>query len=146
MILVTIGSTKFDELFKTVDTLIGEGKIKEKVVMQIGQGDYVPKHCEWFRFKPSLDKDYEKASIIIMHMGAGSIFGALLKKKKIICTNPPHTVNNPGLALKMQENNHLMICKDLKTLSECIEKVKEEKFNFYVSPKCTIDKEIKRFL
>ena len=48
---VTVGNGKFDPLIKEIDRLKGEGKIKENVVVQLGHGSYIPKHCNWFKFE-----------------------------------------------------------------------------------------------
>ena len=52
MIFVTLGTHNqgFMRLIKTIDDLVGSGKIKEKVLIQKGYTDYKPINCESFDF------------------------------------------------------------------------------------------------
>lgn len=88
MIFVTVGTSKlsFDRLLEKVDFLIKEKKIKDKVIMQIGNSSYEPKHAEWFRFESyeKMKDLMKKSEIIITHAGVGSILTAMIMKKKLI--------------------------------------------------------------
>lgn len=88
MIFVTVGThTKpFDRLLKEVDRLVKEKKIKEKVIMQIGNSTYKPKYTKYFKFTTSdeIDKLNKKANVVITHGGAGSLLKALGYEKKIV--------------------------------------------------------------
>lgn len=90
MIFVTVGTTlPFDELVEFVDGMAARGAFDEPVVCQIGPGTYEPRHCEFFRFKPSLDFEIEQASLVIGHGGTGTVTGLLGSGKRfIIVTNP----------------------------------------------------------
>ncbi len=88
MIFVTVGTHTqgFERLIKAMDELVGSGKIKENVVMQIGNTKYEPKNCEYFRFE-SFKKILElnrSARVIITHAGAGCIITALQFGKTLI--------------------------------------------------------------
>jgi len=89
MILITVGTTpfNFDRLLKHIDKLIETKKIRETVVMQIGNSNYKPKNAKWFRSKSYNDirKLNRKANIVITHGGAGSILTALEYNKPVIC-------------------------------------------------------------
>ena len=88
MIFVCVGSRdyQFDRLIKKVDELCQNGLIKEHVVMQIGESNYVPKSCEYYKFidKQKFDEYQDNASIIISHGGTGALIGALKKGKQVI--------------------------------------------------------------
>ena len=89
MIYVSTGTHRegFDRLVRAVDNLIASGKIRGKVVMQIGNSKYLPKHCAWFRFREStkdIDMQFSRAAIIITHAGAGSIISAMQHGKPTI--------------------------------------------------------------
>lgn len=86
MIFVTVSGWAFERLIKAVDELVGSGKIKEKVVMQIGNTKYEPKNCEWFRFESSkrIAELNKNARVIIAHAGAGCIITALQFKKPLV--------------------------------------------------------------
>lgn len=88
MIFVTVGTHTqgFERLVKEVDSLVGSGKIKDEVIMQIGNTEYEPKNCKWFRFE-SFKKILElnkTARVIITHAGAGCILTALQFEKPLI--------------------------------------------------------------
>lgn len=88
MIFVTVGThyQGFERLIKTVDELVGKDKIKEKVIIQVGHSDYIPKNCKWSRFVDPEDfvKFCKKSNIVITHGGIGSIIIPLQLKKRII--------------------------------------------------------------
>lgn len=77
MIFVTVGTHKFDALVKKVDQLVLEAKesdaFSQEIVFQIGSGEYEPKSGPFFRYKPGLAEDLEKASLVITHGGTGSV-------------------------------------------------------------------------
>ena len=54
MIFVTVGTTRFEALIVEVDRLAASATA-EPVLCQIGSGDYEPAHCDYFRFRPSID-------------------------------------------------------------------------------------------
>lgn len=88
MIFVTVGThdSQFDRLLKELDVLIERGKIKDKIVAQIGRSTYIPKNYEWFRFL-EFEKIIElqkRADFIVSHGGVGSIMNALQLKKAIV--------------------------------------------------------------
>ena len=76
MIFVTVGSVApFDALIERVDELAGRGAISD-VVCQIGDGKYIPKNAEWFRFEKGLGERYRKADLVVTHNGAGTFSSA----------------------------------------------------------------------
>lgn len=81
MILITVGSFRFDELVARVDALVADGTIREPVVAQIGRGEYVPKHMEHFRYDPNIGAWYEKARVVICH-GGPSTMSELMRRKR----------------------------------------------------------------
>lgn len=96
-VLVTVGSTRFDELVAAVDNLAFAAAVRDagydRLVIQAGEGDYMPhrmfpsncKSCllengllvEWFTYVPSLEPYFSSAGLVISHAGAGSIFETL---------------------------------------------------------------------
>lgn len=146
MIFVTVGSTKFDLLIKKMDELIEEGSIEDEVIMQIGRGEYKPKKGDCFRFKPTLEKEYEGADIVICHEGAGTLLELVNLGKKTVCVPNPKTVNNPDIMEKLAKEEHIIKCNGVEQIKKCIEKARKKKFKKYKKPECSIGKEIKRFL
>lgn len=149
MIFVTVGSVApFDSLIKEIDNLLGEKLIKGKTIMQIGNGRYIPKNCEWFRFKDSIEKDIQKANLVISHAGAGITYECLEKNEKlIVVVNPSiRDKHQDQIAKKFSEEGSLIWCKNLKELEDCIKEAKKTEFEKYKKPKCEIHKKIGEFL
>jgi len=149
-IFITVGNGKFDPLVKEIDRLKVEGKIEGEVVIQLGHGDYKPKHCQWFDFKPSLENHYQKANLIISHGGPGIVFEVLRKKKPLITipnrdrTDPRHQVEY--LRAMAEETSALIYCDKIELLESCLEKAKTHKFETYNPPKYTIHEVINKSL
>ncbi len=138
MILVTVGTERFDELVKRMDEIALE--LTEKVTIQIGKGKYEPKNCRHFRFVPDIDQYYEEADLIVTHGGAGTIFKLLGKNKKIIgISNPEKPGQHQEDILKaLSQQNYLIWCRDLKRLKESVKGAKKVKIKKYRKPECKI--------
>jgi UDP-N-acetylglucosamine transferase subunit ALG13 len=132
MILVTVGTHEqsFDRLIKKVDDLVGQKKIRDKVIGLIGYSKYGPKNFKYIRFL-----DYEKteklfgsADIIITHAGIGSLLLALRKGKKIIAVPRlkkfhEHSDNHQTQIVRELENQRMIIAVyDIENLEEAIRK------------------------
>ena len=146
IIFVTVGTGKFDELIKAIDEAAPE--INLKIIMQIGNGEYMPKNCEYFRYKDKLDEFYDKAKFIIAHGGAGTTYELLKKGKKIIsAANLDRTDTHQEEILKaLSEEKYLIWCRDLKNILSCIKDAESFKFKKYCPPKCEIAIKIKEFV
>lgn len=77
-VLVTVGSTKFDELIEEVDSDSFVSTISslgyKGIHIQYGRGQYIPHKAKGteivaFDFKESLQKEIKEASLIISHAG-----------------------------------------------------------------------------
>ncbi|MBS3165674.1 glycosyltransferase [Candidatus Woesearchaeota archaeon] len=150
MIFITVGNGKFDPLIQEMDRLIETGKIKEKVIAQIGTGSYTPKHITSFKFESPLDKYYEKADLVISHGGPGIVFEVLRRKKKLVAlpnrdrTDPRHQVEY--LQAMAQETSALLYCDAVEKLEETLQKAKTHQFSKYHPPKCTMHKVVRDFV
>jgi UDP-N-acetylglucosamine transferase subunit ALG13 len=123
MILLTVGTHKFDTLVERVDTLAGEGRLREEVVAQIGNGTYIPKHCQWFRLDRAFDRYLTEASLVVSHGGV-TLYEALRRNKRVV------GVANLGLAgggqgqisnlRRLSADGHLIWCEDLNLLDAAI--------------------------
>lgn len=138
MIFVAIGTTDFDALIQAMDKLsLG---LAEKVVMQIGGSKYIPQHCEYFRFVPSLAPYYERASLVVSHGGLGIVTEVLERGHPLVAVedpNQPDRHQREILDVWAQEG-HLIWCKDLKELPQAMERAKAQRFRPYVAPECRI--------
>ena len=85
VIFVTVGTheQQFDRLIKSVDDLVKDGIIKDKVIMQTGYSNYEPQYCEWQKLYPfiQMEEFVDKADIVITHGGPSSIILPLQKGK-----------------------------------------------------------------
>ncbi|MBI1978590.1 MAG: hypothetical protein HYS62_00845 [Candidatus Aenigmarchaeota archaeon] len=144
MIFVTAGSPAFEDLIKEMDR-IAPG-LKEPVIAQIGNGNYLPKNCKWFRFHTPLFSYYKGADIVISHYGAGTIFEVLKHHKKLICLENMENIHNPDLVNELSKGGFLLNCRKVVDLEKYIKKAKVYKFKRYDSPECSISDRIVKFL
>lgn len=81
MIFVTVGTheQQFNRLIKSIDKMVEEGVINEKVIIQKGYSDYKPKYCEYYDLigYEEMQKYLNEARIIITHGGPASFISAL---------------------------------------------------------------------
>ena len=94
-ILITVGTTKFDQLIEIVNTKEFQSFIQkqygcEYLAIQIGRGEIEPKAkvsnltVETYRFKTDIADDIKQADLIISHCGAGSIMDVMKAGKPLI--------------------------------------------------------------
>lgn len=154
MIFVTVGThtQSFNRVLEEVDRLLESGRIREKVVMQIGYSTYEPKNAEWFRFTTfdKLKEIHKKARIVITHGGAGCILDALTNNKPVIAVPRLRKFNEHvndhqlDLVRALAKHKKIYPVYDINKLESTIQKIKRPK-----TLKLTKDalcKEIKEFL
>ncbi|WIA10315.1 hypothetical protein OEZ86_000456 [Tetradesmus obliquus] len=113
-VFVTVGTTKFEDLIKAVDTPEFAAALAAKgysqLIIQKGAGEYVPckllpagatsaEHAsglkvQYFDFSPSLAEYISSAALIISHAGSGSIFETLHAGKPLIVVPNPLLMDN----------------------------------------------------
>ena len=131
MIFVTVGtSLPHDELVEAMDRLVGEGKVRDRVIAQRGAGKYIPKNIEHIRFSPSLVEYYSNADIVISNCGAGTIMENVTKGRRLIVIQNPDVTGGHEweLVTKMEKGEHLILCRDITQLQDCIERARTVKF------------------
>lgn len=88
MIFVSLGTQKFqfNRLLKAMDELKKKGLVKDTVLAQRGNSDYIPEHYESVAFmdKNEFLKNIRDCSLMICHSGVGTIISGLDYEKKII--------------------------------------------------------------
>jgi beta-1,4-N-acetylglucosaminyltransferase len=146
MIFVTVGTNDFDALIEKMDAIAPS--LQEPVVMQIGNGEYIPKNCEYFRFAPSLEPYYDTANLILSHGGLGTTLEVLEKGKKLIGVENTicHGGHQQDLLSALAKERYLIWCQDVDGLPVAIERAKDYEFQRYVSAGCEIHTVIKGFL
>nr|XP_043621493.1 UDP-N-acetylglucosamine transferase subunit ALG13 homolog isoform X2 [Erigeron canadensis] len=126
IVFVTVGTTSFDSLVKTVDTDQVKDALLKKgythLVIQMGRGSYVPNKSsgedgslvvDYFTFCPSIADYLRSASLVISHAGSGSIFETLrLAKPLIVVVNEDLMDNHQSeLAEELAERKHLFCAR-----------------------------------
>jgi beta-1,4-N-acetylglucosaminyltransferase len=146
IIFVTVGTGKFDDLIKEVDSIAPH--LNEKIIMQIGNGEYLPKNCNYFRFSKSLEQWYKKSWLVIAHGGAGTTFELLKKQMKLISVaNIDRTdTHQEDILRALSEKKNLFWCKNIKEIRKNIISAKKFVFKQYRPPRCTIDEKINAFI
>ncbi|KAH8107101.1 glycosyltransferase 28 [Cristinia sonorae] len=127
-VFVTVGSTRFDNLVQralsdaVLDVLRAKGY--SKVVVQCGNSEFDSKafkqsgdtwvrrdhgEVEVWRFKPSLQEDYEQADLVISHAGSGTILDVLRMRKPLIVIPNETLLDNhqQELASALEDLGHL---------------------------------------
>lgn len=145
MILVTVGTTDFDDLVRAVDKIAPE--LSEDVCMQIGKGRYLPKNTEWFRFDNNMVKQYESASLIIAHGGAATTFEILHLGKKLISVDNKDIkdMHQMDILRRLSKDRYLIWCKKTSDIRDAIDKSGSYGFQPYKIPTNGIAHKISRY-
>jgi UDP-N-acetylglucosamine transferase subunit ALG13 len=121
VILVTVGTWKFDGLVKAVDHLIEKGVIREETFAQIGNGDYVPANCPHARFLVNFQDYLRKADTVISHGGSTVLEAVSLGKRLIAVANPEVADQHQLHFLEgLHRVGHIVWCRDLGDLEACL--------------------------
>lgn len=132
-VLISVGTTKFDELIELVDNV--STKYEYEFMAQISNGKYLPKNIKYFEFSNNIKELYEWADVIICHAGAGTIYTLLEMKKKVIVI--PNKVrvdkHQSDIANAMLSKGFI---KSVNTLNEenlklCLDEINSLSFNEY---------------
>ncbi|KAL8026965.1 hypothetical protein ABFX02_14G064400 [Erythranthe guttata] len=161
VVFVTVGTTSFDSLVKSVDTReVKEALFKKgytHLLIQMGRGSYIPTKSagedgslsvDHFTFSSSIAEFLKSASLVISHAGSGSIFETLkLRKPLIVVVNEDLMDNHQSeLAEELAERNHLF-CAHPNTLYETVSAMDLDSLVAYQPGNATpVAKFIDRFL
>ncbi|KAA1469539.1 glycosyltransferase 28 [Dentipellis sp. KUC8613] len=124
---VTVGSTRFDSLVQAVLSPLVLEELQRKgyqqLVVQCGNShidgfgdeetnwafDKAGVEARMWRFKPSLEEDYNEADLVISHAGSGTILDVLRKGKLLIVVPNPTLLDNhqEELAEALSKLGHL---------------------------------------
>ncbi|XP_055586396.1 UDP-N-acetylglucosamine transferase subunit ALG13 homolog [Uranotaenia lowii] len=135
-ILVTVGTTQFDELIQTVTSHNVVDVLRRfgcrKLTLQIGRGRN-PKldkevfgsdiEVKYFDLKASIADDIDSADLVISHAGAGSCIEVLGAAKPLVVVVNERLMDNhqSELAEALHQEGHLLYCTPeflSKTLAE----------------------------
>ena len=122
--------------------MVESGTIRDEVWAQIGAGSYTPKHLKWFRFARSLEKLYDRADVVVSNCGAGTILENATKGRRLVVIRNPNMKGGHEweLVQKMEEGGHLIWCKSLENLCDCISSALSTKFAVFTPEKLDVQK------
>lgn len=143
-VLVTVGTTSFNDLIQYIDQNIKELDI----VFQIADGNYIPQNYKYFKFSTNIDSLIDTMDVIITHAGAGSIYGLLEKRKKIIVVPNLSRVDKHQveLATFIEENNYAFVLWDYNLLKGFLKNIMNKQFNVYSKEHFFKSNEIKKLI
>ena len=131
-ILVTVGTTKFEELIRYLDNdqfyLILDSNGFNTIIFQIGYGEYTPSKFQKLSLKnlkvkvitlvPMFENIINESEYIITHCGAGSLLESLKNKKKVVGVINDKLMDNHQIELASQllEENYIFLNTKLDNL------------------------------
>ena len=120
-LLVTVGTTGFDELVEAVDDVVGRLDVRDGLI-QYGPGRHVPRSLPSERFLPSLDPYYDKATLVIAHGGAGTAFEVVGRGLPLIgvANDDRYDHHQDDVLEALSAARHLVWCRDLSRLEEAV--------------------------
>ncbi|MBU3958131.1 MAG: beta-1,4-galactosyltransferase [Nanoarchaeota archaeon] len=136
MIFVSLGTHErpFFRLAREMDRLSREGRIRDKIVAQLGFTDYKFKSprikAEKYMSQKKFDKSFKGAEIIITHGGSGNILDAISQGKPVVAvprlSKFGEHVNDHQLQIvkEMEKLGNVFAVYDIEKLFEAIEKAK----------------------
>lgn len=145
-VFVAVGTTEFDGLVEAMDRLATD--LDAEIIIQIGHGEYEPKHCDFFRLAPSLESYYDWADIVVAHGGFGTTMEVLHKGKRLISLSNPdrYDEHQSDLLGTLDAEGYLMWCRRLEDLPHLLSQVDTMSLCPYQPPECRIHLVIAEFL
>jgi len=123
VIFVTVGTTQFDELIRAVDQVAGSGRFSQAFLCQIGAGQYIPEHCEHFRFAPTIAPQIAQAELVITHGGATTLQLVKGAKRFVAIANTALSDDHQSLFLRhLGESADIVWGRDPQQLGELMDK------------------------
>lgn len=139
MIVVTLGTQKFqmNRLIEAMDNLAAN--IDEEVFVQRGYSTYEPKYCKYENF---LDNEkykevIENCSVLLTHSGVGSIMTAITSGKPVVVVPRlaeygEHVDNHQvEIAEAFARKGYVLTCNNIDELADTIEKARTYKMKPY---------------
>jgi beta-1,4-N-acetylglucosaminyltransferase len=133
-VFVTVGTTKFPELIRTVDTVEFGNLLRDLgytgIHIQYGN-DTPPKNiqktsqfsCQIFDYKSDLKEEVNNCSLVIGHAGVGTIFEVLEKEKNLVVVPNTKLMNNHQMEIsKEMADRRFLLQSTCETLKEDLKK------------------------
>lgn len=145
-VLVTVGSTGFDDLVRAVDSIAPTLDVTG--MAQIGPGDYVPSNLPYERFVPTLSELIDRADVVVSHGGAATTLEALSAGAKLVSVaNPDRYDDHQNDVLsELSSQGHLVWCRDLARIGDDIHQALTTDMKPIDTVECTIGETINDYL
>ncbi len=130
-ILTTVGSGDFDDLVRAMDRLAPQlSAVGDTLLLQIGEGRYVPQQAAWFRLAPSLEPHIAQADLVVAHGGLGVTVEVLRQGKRLVSVSNPdrYDAHQGDLLNVLSQRGHLIWCQDLAHLAAAIDQARVTTF------------------
>ncbi len=154
MILVTLGTQKFqmNRLVEAADKLAGQ--TKEDIYIQTGNSTYEPKHCRYSAFIDAVTyKDMIcNCDVLITHSGVGSVMTGINAGKPVIVVPRlkafhEHVDDHQlEIAKAFEKKGCVLCCEEVERLAEYVERARKYAFQPYVAPERKIENMVIDFL
>lgn len=137
MIFASVGSMlPFDRLVMAVDEWAGANPAEE-VYLQIGRGEYEPRHAPFVRMMPHTEyrQRLEDCDLFVAHVGMGSILQSLETRKQLLmmprlAALKEHTTDHQlHTAARFRQTEGLMIVDDVVALHAAMSRLLREPLN-----------------
>ncbi|EIJ34380.1 PssE/Cps14G family polysaccharide biosynthesis glycosyltransferase [Thiothrix nivea] len=123
-ILVITGTTGFDSLVKSIDAA-RELENDYEIVLQTGEGKYLPCHKKYFAFDADLKQKLGDYDYFVTHAGAGTIFMLLEYRKPVLVV--PNTEradkHQTELAGYVGSNSLCAVCDKVEHVADSIQNI-----------------------
>jgi beta-1,4-N-acetylglucosaminyltransferase len=155
--LVTVGTTKFENLIKCIDTeefykLLDDHKFT-KLIIQKGFGEYIPSKFKDLKLQnlqvqveqllSNFDVIIKNSNYIISHGGAGNVLEALQNKNKLFVVVNDLLMDNHQveLAESLSKDNYVFYVKNCQEVYKDVKNVLEgpEKYKLNEYPNFNLD-------
>lgn len=146
-LLVTVGTTSFDELALAADELVPELGVVDGLI-QTGEGHYVPTHLPHEQFVPGLRELYSTASLVIAHGGAATTFEVLRAGVPLVsvANGDRYDDHQADLLRALDDAGHLFWCADLADLGATVRRALTHRFVPLPQGECTVGAQVIDYL
>jgi UDP-N-acetyl-D-mannosaminouronate:lipid I N-acetyl-D-mannosaminouronosyltransferase len=119
-IFVTVGNTRYNSLIKAIDEQLLNDEFN--ITMQIADGEFAPKHHEYFCYSDNIEQYFNDADIVITHAGAGTVFHLLEDNKKMLVIPNYDRIDSHQLDLTsyLDKNDFANVCYDISNIKHCV--------------------------
>jgi beta-1,4-N-acetylglucosaminyltransferase len=144
-LFVTVGHTRFDSLFKKIDTYQRD---EWRFVFQMYDGEYIPESGTSIRYTDNIDEYYNNADVVITHAGAGTVYHLLEIGKPIIVVANSDRIDThqEDLIRYVEENHFAQACRNLDDLEGLLNNVNDYEAVKYHSEPFSVATDIAKVL